>query len=122
MNQQRRSKLIDSLYKLITTALFVAIGEQAPVGARVIKREVNELSGQLGFLYLHRRMGRCETKRTAWGITLILIATHYFYLRPGLQMINLGRISDAKLFCPVSGFNATCEDHVNSANLTILSN
>src|SRR4051812_16444771 len=109
MNQQRRSKFIDSLNKLIATALFVAVGEQAPLGARVIEREVNELSGQLSFLYFHCRVGRGETKRTACGITLILIATHYFYLRSGLQMTNLGRISDAKLFCPVSGFNATCE-------------
>src|SRR4051812_14004333 len=100
MNQHRGSKLIDSLNKLITTALLITIGEQAPLGSRVIEREVNKLSGQLSLLYfLHLRVSRGETKRTAWGI---LIATHCFYLRPGLQMINLGRISDAKLFCPVS--------------------
>src|SRR6185369_1771148 len=92
--------------KPVATALFVAIGEQAPLGTRVIEREVNKLSGQPGFLYFHFRMGRGETKRTACGITLILIATHCFNLRSGLQMTNLGRISDAKLFCPVSGPNA----------------
>jgi hypothetical protein len=38
-------------------------------------------------------------------------------------MTNLGRINDAKLFCPVSGPNATTgANPVNLENLEILSN
>src|SRR3569832_1226641 len=111
MNQHRGSKLIDSLNKLITTALLVTLGKQAPLGSREIEREINKLSGQLSLInFFDFRVSRGQTKRTACGITLILIATHYFYLRSGLQMTNLGRINDAKLFCPVSGVIATCEE------------
>jgi hypothetical protein len=107
MNQQRGPKLIDSLNKPVTTALLVAFAEQTPVWTRFIEREVNKLSGKLGFFNFDLGVGGGESKRAACGITWILIATHCFYLRSGLQMINLGRISDAKLFCPVSGPNAT---------------
>src|SRR6185369_7658930 len=89
MNQQRGSKLIDSLNKLIATALLVGVREQAPFRSRVIKREVNKLSGQLSLFEFHGRVRRGETKRTACGITLILVATHCFYLGPGLQRLTL---------------------------------
>ena len=107
MNQQRGPKLIDSLNKFISTALLVAVSEQAPIGTCFIEREINKLSRKLGFFHFDFSIGGGESKRAAWSITWILIATHCFYLRPELQMTNLGRISDAKLFCPVSGFNAT---------------
>jgi len=107
MNQHRGPRLIDSFDKSVTTALFVVVSEQAPLRTRFIEREGNILSGKLGFFDFDFGVGGGQSKRAAWGITWIIIATHYFYLRSGLRMTNLGRISDAKLFCPVSGLNAT---------------
>src|SRR5690349_13775949 len=128
MNQHRGSKLIDSLNKLITTALLVAAGEQAPLGARVIEREVNKLSGQLSFLYfLHLRVSGGETKRTACGITLILIATHCFYLRSGLQRLTLEESAMRSYSAQSQALmqlvtETTSLNRVNSENLVILSN
>src|SRR5215210_3016802 len=107
MNQQRGPKLIDSLNELVTRALFLAVREQAPLGPGVVEREVDKLSGKLSFFHFDFFVSRGKPKRAACGITCILIATH-LCLTSGLdyRMTNLGRISDAKLFCPVSGLNA----------------
>src|SRR6185369_16454374 len=94
-------------YKSVATALLVAVSEQAPLRTRFIEREGNILSGKLGFFDFDFGVGGGQSKGAAWGITWILIATHCFYLRSGLRVTNLGRINDAKLFCPVSEPNAT---------------
>jgi hypothetical protein len=74
MNQQRGPKFIDSLNKLIATALFIAISEQPPLGTRMIEREVNKLSGKLPSLHFDFRVSRRESKRAAGDIAWILIA------------------------------------------------
>src|SRR6185369_3455772 len=116
MNQHRGPRLIDSFDKSIATTLLVAVSEQTPLGTRFIEREGNILSGKLGFFDFNFGVGGGQSKRAAWGITWILIATHCFYLRSGLRMTNLGRISDAKLFCPVSEPNATKEGRNSNAS------
>jgi hypothetical protein len=108
MNQQRGPKFIDRLNKLVTSALRVGGHEEAPVGPRVIKREVDKLSRKLSFFYFDFRISRGEPERAAGRRVWILIATHCFYLRRITD--DLGRINDAKLFCPVSGPNATTDD------------
>jgi hypothetical protein len=80
MNQQRRAKFVDGFYKLFAAALLVTGREQAPFGTRTIKSEIDELSGKLRLLYFHIRSRRGKPKRTAGGISWILIATHCFNL------------------------------------------
>jgi hypothetical protein len=85
MNQHRGPKFIDRLNKLIATALLVGVREEAPVGPRVIKREVDKLSRKLRFFYFDFRISGSEPERAACGRVWILIATHCFYLRPNYR-------------------------------------
>src|ERR1044072_6613692 len=110
MNKQRGRRLIDTFDRSVATSLLVAVCAQAPLGTRFMEGEGKILSGELGFLHFDFGVTRGQSKRAACGGVGILIATHCFYLRSELRMTNLGRISDAKLFCPVSGPNATTDD------------
>jgi hypothetical protein len=68
-------------------------------------------------------LSRGESKRAAGGRTWILIATHCFYLRPGLQMTNLGDSAMQSYSAQSQGrMQIVKENPVNLENPVILSN
>ena len=65
---------------IVAATLLVVVREQTPVGARVIKGEVDKLARKLCLLSFDFRLSRGESKGTPGGVVRLLIATHFKYL------------------------------------------